>query len=437
MKHGKLAVIARNISSRIDLVRYINHLDDNFKVVLFTNKKPLYISSNIEVRLIPKTKSIVASIARVLYLTIGQLPFYKKNYFVLKLFELSATATRFIWIKGFFIKFRLYLPSLISYDFYINFIGRFGKFDLNGIDRALVITESGSHILIGAMLRSKIPVDAYVYSWDHPFKHMSFSKKVRNWYVWSDDVKNDLVKLHNIDFKKIKILGSTQLSLVDKYISEYGCDSKNTNSKYIYYGCGLGYGDLVFQEIELIKYLSKVLRQLDRGYKLIVRTYPLVEKDKNMYHELKGVNNIIIDEPVKYSGNPGDKSFLIHSGIKKKYDLIRNAEAVFHSGTTLGLEACYFDIPVFFIAADDFTDGKSKVRGLSLFDFMHQQHNIKYLKLTEYENVITKVSQLSSIIRKITQENKSSLYLNYNYKIRSLIPIVTEEKILNDLFLDD
>jgi hypothetical protein len=66
---------------------------------------------------------------------------------------------------------------------------------------------------------------------------------------------------------------------------------------------------------------------------------------------------------------------------------------------------------------------------------MHQQHNIKYLKLSEYENVITKIPQLSSIIRNITQENKSSLYLNY--KIRNLIPIVTEEKILNDLFLDD
>ena len=93
----------------------------------------------------------------------------------------------------------------------------------------------------------------------------------------------------------------------------------------------------------------------------------------------------------------------------QKYSKIYFAKAFFHLGTTLGLEACFTNTPSFII---DFEKTAYTDDYLSMYDFVHQYQNEKYLLLAGFDNVIKSPDELRTILNNIYKDKFQ--YLTYN-----------------------
>lgn len=403
-----IAIIVSFFDLRSDLRRLIAELSKTNKVILFVKPEHeslinRHLSNEISYRLINEAKPTLGNFLTTrLFLLFKKLPKSKRNYYLMETFKAHGLTNSKTKKKALSILFlQKLIPHFMSYDFYLNNLRYTSKTDLSGIDAALTFTEIHDDYLYSRLIKSKIPLFTYVYSWDHAFKHVRFSKRIQ-YLVWHAGISEDLVTMHGIPNNNITVIGSTQLCYLDQFLSTN--TSPKHNYKYFYYACGIGIPSHVEDELAIVIQLAKTIHSIYPTYKLIVRPYPNL-KNWNIYDLLKNQTNIILED------NYRDQDLVTsEEQIMEKFRVISNAKGFFHMGTTLGLEACFTKCPVFIIA----TVPKSQY-SVSIYDFVYQSQNVKYLIHSSKLNTIASYNQLRETLINIDDP----IFLQFSNLIKS------------------
>lgn len=359
--------------------------------ILFIRKEHEDIVKNrlpegIEYRIIEEKKtSLKNTILERIFILFRKLPQTRNNYYLMESFKIGNLKDINQRKKaGLLLKLQKWIPHFLSYDTYLNSLKTKNNTQINDISNFICLTEIYDDYFFARILKEQKNVFVYVYSWDHSCKHTRFSKKVQ-YMVWNEEIKHDLIEIQHIRPEKITVFGSTQLAFVHEFL-ESKIQSVFSGS-YYYYACGIGIQDLIPAELHLIEKLSLKLSALDKDAKLVVRPYPN-NKNWEVYNDLLNQQNIILDDDFK------QKDFSVsENDIMKKFASINKAKAFFHPGTTLGLEACFTRCPSFILDIE--TKNKNSV---SMYNFVNQYQNQKYLINQSKYNCIQNLEQLEEII---------------------------------------
>lgn len=390
---------------RNDVRALIKSICINHKVVVFIRKEheqliQKFMIPGMECRIIDEHLTTKKNIFYTrLYLLFKRLPKSVKNYYLME-------AYKGVGLKDInqrkkakqLLKYQQAAPHFISYDFYLNTIDYKGKTDLSGVDKMIAFTEIYDDFLFARLVREQIPTQVYVYSWDHACKHVRFSKRVQ-YLVWNQDIANDVMGLQGVPAEHITIFGSTQLGYIEQF--HRNATINQNQNPYFHFGCGIGIPELVEQEVIIIGKLADCIAQVYPDYKLYVRPYPNFS-NWAMYDSLLTKSNVVLDNSYKQT----DLS-IKDEDIISKFISINNAVAFFHLGTTLGLEACFTNTPSFILDITTYNNA-----AISLYHFIHQYQNEKYLITDNPLNVITSESQLIATLKDI----QSDKYLDFNKK---------------------
>lgn len=409
---------------RNDVRALIKSLCLEHRVVVFIKREhePLiqkYIIPGMSYRIINEyQKTTLNSLYGKLFLLFKKLPKSKSNYYLMEAFKAGGLVDEVQQRKAFrLLKYQQLLPHFMSYDWYLNRITFSGRTDLTGIDKMVAFTEIYDDYLLARLIHEKLPTFVYVYSWDHACKHVRFSKRL-HYLVWNKDIAQDLSALKGIPNQFIHELGATQLGYIEKFKSAQ--PAKQVTDPYFYYGCGIGISSLVQAEINLILLLADCIQQVYPDHKLLVRPYPNF-KDWTLYNQLLERDNILLDNSYKQS----DLS-VADEDIMEKFNKIEHAVAFFHIGTTLGLEACFTQTPSFIIAIAEQSN-----EAVSLFNFIHQYQNQKYLIQDNTLNAIFSKEQLLSTLKHI----QSPDYLDFNYRTAARFTVKSFNQLAEDLII--
>lgn len=290
-----------------------------------------------------------------------------------------------------------FFPKIISYDFILDRLKSNNSNILNEIKKLLFISKINSDELLAIAIQNGIEVEAYIYSWDHPAKHKEFSKKIK-YIVWNNWVKNDLEILHKIPRNNIKIVGSTQFSYIKEFLFNRPT-KKKYNFEYLYFGCVAGIDRLVEEEVQTILSLARLILE-NSNLKLVVRPYPIL-KNWHLYDKLKKIENIYLDNDYKKEENMSiDKK-----KIFEKLQCIQNSKGFLHMGTTLGLEACFLNVPSIIT---NFGYKKSGIF-INLNNVVNQSHNKQYM-IQKFPNYINDKIQFVNFLKNL--QSKKFLKLN-------------------------
>lgn len=396
----KIGVLANHLDTRKDLCDLLDLLNQNHKIVIYVHKSKaqkiselMPLQTIIPIPVITGITRLFQLILQYSYLVFGKLPASSYNYYLTERIKLLNSDYK-KWPK--FIQSYLLLlskvsPEIISYDRYLDLSLRFKKsFKIDAdVDIFLCFTEISDDWIFAKIIQENKPVWTYVYSWDHPCKMKTFSKRT-NYLVWNNGIKADLITLQHIKAEKIKVWGSTQFASIQQFLKSEKTDLENNpyNFSYIYLGCATGYDALARQEVKYCDQIADLLKSILPNWKLVIRPYPF-QKNKDIYKSLTTLSNVVFDE----SKSSNDK-----------FVRIKNAKAFFHFGTTMGYEAIYFDTPSFLL---DMADQK---KDALLYGFVHQYQNDKYLNTTD-SLVIKSHNELINIFQNLAQE-QPGVYLN-------------------------
>jgi hypothetical protein len=421
---NKIGVLAQYLDTRQDVRLFIKELAVNRKVCLYLKSSDLHCEKyftndkNIEVREIKNIipKNYFNHIWILLYQIFGRLPKSENNYYITENFKLNnSRISFFVKLKQKTILFFSKLvPKFISYDMYLSFLNYKEGTKLNDIQECVCFTQIYDDLFLAELLKKNIVVKVYVYSWDHPCKMKTFSQKANQYYVWNEGLKNDLIDLQKINSDKIKIIGSTQLTFIHNYLSNQK-ESSYYPFEYFYFACATGYPKLVTQEVNVILEIAKALLLVNPHVKIVVRTYPFFGAN-DLYKPLLEMKNIIIDDyKDKYKEELDSEK-----NINDKLHKIQFAKGIMHFGTTLGLEASYFNAPVYLV------DSVKKYK--ELHGFVHQFQNDKYLNL-KFKNVIKKQDQFESVF-----SNNENDLLTYNKVVSSQTKLCDMSGIIKHVY---
>jgi hypothetical protein len=417
----KIGILAQYIDTRNDIRDLIMEMKKHSEICVFVHARDLVYSSlmpGVEFREIKvRSKSrLWNAFVKYVFLFFGRIPASRKNYFFAERTKLKhGNQSSFKIFEKHLSLFMTRLVSVFSYDAYLRAMQYKNETTLDDIDSVLGITEIYDDRFMSVLIKLGKPVSLYVYSWDHPCKMKTFPKSIKHYYVWNEGLEQDLVTLQHIQPEKIKKIGSTQLS----YIPDYkAANLPGIGFRYYYFGCAFGYRELVEEEIDFIKRIAGELLKVDSTLKLVVRPYPFL-KDWSVYNSIKALPNVHMDDRFR---STQEKSFLTHEEILEKFHWIANAEAFIHFGTTMGMEAAYFDTPIIHIAyADD------KV----FYNLLHQYHTDKYLILAGYPNIVRSEDELEQALWSV-KKNKGD-FLLYSKHVASQTGLLSMREIVSNL----
>lgn len=363
-----------------------------------------------------------------LFLQFGRLPKSRQNFYLMEIFKISLNPDaaarkralgRLTW--------RMRLPAVMSYDQYLDRIRYSGKTDLEGIDAFYCFTDIADSYLLARLVREQRPVHVYVYSWDHPCKHIRYSHRTK-YLVWNAGMAEDLVELQGVDRRTIRELGASQFG----YIERYGMPERTADAArrfpfpYVYFGCAIGLPGLVEEELGIVRELARALATAAPDWKLVVRPYPVL-REWHHYEALRSESNLVLDDAFRSKTN-----LSVGEGqIREKFEAMAQAELFLHMGTTLGLECCFTDTPSFLVDFDRFAADKDKA-GLALWPFVHQYQNDKYLAHVPGANRVTSAEQFGEVVRRVAAEGKEA-YRAFNRGVRAVFPVRSFEEVAEGL----
>lgn len=424
MLRNKIGFILNFIDFRNDIREIILRISNKKSVVIFVKKKNLKLTNelfkenlNIEIREFHENELILNNIYKKIFNWFGIIAKSKKNFFLMKYFLIINEKFFLKKLKN-IILFNIsrFFPRFISYDTFLNLINSHYNEIVADIGEFFFITKVESDEFLSYLIKKKFKVTSYVYSWDHPAKHNSFSKRI-NYLVWNDWIKDDLTYLQNIKKEKIKIIGSTQFCYIYDYIKNYNTQKPIINYDYLYFGCAVGIPQIAKQEVEIIINLSKIIKKNNINLKILVRPYPVLE-NWSIYEKLNFYDNIVVEKDFRN----------INLSIKKdkileKYNKIKFAAGFLHLGTTLGIEACFFDSPSIIIDFgynfnNDFMNIKNTI---------HQYQNYKYVIKNNFNYFDNEKKFLNFIM-----SNNKKKYLDFNLKTRKSFNLKSFDKIAEE-----
>ncbi len=419
----KIGFVISFFDFRNDLRKVIEVISLQHQVVIFTPQAfaatiKSVLPKGTELRIISERKpSFRNRLLESGFLLFKKLPASRNNYFLMEQFKISNLRTGLLRKAKakLILNFQRLTPRIYSYDNYLSKLDYTAGTKIDDIDQFVFTTEILDDYLFARLLKSNHPLCVYVYSWDHPCKHTRFSRKIK-YKVWNDSIRTDLIELQGIKAEHITIAGASQLGFLYNYSGQLSVSDQSEN--YIYFGCAIGVEDLVPSEIRIIKQLAHVLKETKPKWKLVVRPYPALN-NWAPYNQLKSIENIRLDNQYR-----SENMSVSDTDIFEKYKTISSARAFFHLGTTLGLEACFTNTPVFII------DFKSKTkRSISIDHFVHQYQNEKYFLTPFKENIIPDVETCRQVLLSLDKKD----YLRPNKQIPSLFPTVSFELFAHKL----
>jgi hypothetical protein len=414
-KRMKIAFVVSFFDFRNDVRRVIAEVARQHEVVVLGRAEQAesiqaHLPEGIEFRLISERQGTLRNrVWEKLYLLFRKIPRSRANFFLMELFKASnqpdtrkrAKARRLVqWMR--------FLPKLLPYDTYLNQLGYLGQTHLDDIDRFICFTAIADDYLLARLIQEKKSVLVYVYSWDHPCKHTCFSSRVR-YACWSEPIREDIISLQNIPADQVTVTGASQFGYIEVY-RRTKVPPRSYPFRYVYFGCAIGIPALVPDEIRLIKILADALGMAQPDWKLLLRPYPVLT-NWAFYEELRQLPNVVFDEDFR----TGDLS-VQEDAILKKYATIEQAEAFFHLGTTMGLEAGFTQTPSFIL---DF--GYSAQEGLSLYNFIHQYQNDRHLINLAPQNAIRSEEMLRQLLTDLANPTFTELnqHIQEGYSLKS------------------
>ncbi len=117
-----------------------------------------------------------------------------------------------------------------------------------------------------------------------------------------------------------------------------------------------------------------------------------------IYDALYEKSNIFFDEYER-----DGESLLDKTQHLQKCDVISAASAVLHAGTTIGLEASYFNPPVIYLNPLDINYGISLGNPNHIFRSWEQYHLQKYYKVMGQSAVVNSIDELEGVLRQIVK----------------------------------
>lgn len=408
---------------RNDVRKVIEAMCRKEEVVLFIRKEHealirTYTHLGFTYRIIQENTSHWRNrLAVIAFLLFRKLPASHQNYYLMEQFKAEALDGPLRQRALSIIQWQRRLPKWLSYDRYLNWLIIAQQTNLEDIDQMITFTEIYDDHLLIRCIRERIPVKVYVYSWDHACKHVRFSNRIQ-YLVWNTDIAKDVQSLQHIPATHIRITGATQLC----YVAWFRQNSvlQPRKSPTIYFGCGVGLPSLAMEEIRVILLLAEHMRQLLPNHTLMVRLYPN-SKNWDMYSTLTACPNIRLDNSYRQQ----DLS-ISDPDILEKFEKIHSAIAFFHVGTTLGLEACFTSTPSFLLNLSPNTG-----EPVSLYHFVHQYQNEKYLIDSHPLNTISTELELRAVLHDISDPQ----YLQLNHDVQERFTVRTFEEMA-DLLLE-
>ena len=244
-----------------------------------------------------------------------------------------------------------------------------------------------------------------IYSWDNPFKFHFIPGLYDKYLVWNKFMGEDLNTLHKIANRKIVSIGGIQFDYL------LGSVKKKEDKEYYYFAFSCGY-KAAKQEIEFFKKIANRLYQINSERKIVARPYPNVIEPL-VYDELMDCKNVII-EKVDNGLLQDDQS------LSKKIRSFDKMITFINIGTTMALEAAYFDIPIIqinFLPKDLVYSQDKKHRPLDIDYIMKNDHLDKYLNIQKFENVVNSFDELARIFQRIEEGDTKGL-LEYSKYLR-------------------
>jgi hypothetical protein len=319
-------------------------------------------------------------------------------------------------LKKTYRKIEAFLPGIFSYDWLLRYTK---NVEVPDIDRLIVFSVVKQHNIIATYLKKNVPIDLYLYSWDHPIKEVAFSCMFRKIYVWNQGLKEDLCFFHSIPDEKVKIVGSTQLAYIHKLRNLPRIDLGL--KKFIYVILTTGREELILQELDFIDKLALHVKKSELHIDLVVRRYP--NMPETLYQTVKSrIHNAgaIFDDTI-YKGEMESREV--------KYHLMQTAEFLIHMGTTVGIEAVLVNKNVIFYTfqSDHYKSQQGLVRDLVMNrNHLHQHHLQKYFIGYKENKVAESVKQCITIIENF-KTSKS------DYSITHGIELISLKEIANNI----
>ncbi|MEI7582809.1 hypothetical protein [Runella sp.] len=420
----KIGFVVSFFDFRNDVRRVIAQVAKQHEVVIFgrpENRDEIlrHLPEGLEFRLINERKqSLWNTLWIKIYILFKRIPKSRHNFFLMELFKASLTSDPKILKKNHeIIKWVRRLPKVISYDFYLKQLQYQGATDLSGIDQFVCFTAIADDFLMARLLHEKYPVKVYVYSWDHACKHICFSERA-HYVCWNERIREDVIELQHIPSTQVKEVGASQFAYIEEFRRAQSELSRTYPFKYVYVGCAIGVVELVKEEVNVVMSIANVLAKARPDLKLVVRPYP-VQGNWELYSTLRSLPNVVMDDGFR------TLDLSVKDGhILEKFEKISNAEAFFHLGTTMGLEACFTDTPSFMM---DY--GYTSKDGLSLYSFIHQYQNDRHLIDLAPQNAVKSEEQLAQIFKDLA----NPIYCELNQKVQAQYQIKSFEEFAKDL----
>lgn len=424
----KVAFVVSFFDFRNDVRRVLSEMAPKHEVIVFgkaseADKIQQHLPAGVEFRLVSERQSTWwNSLWERLYLLFRAIPRSRENFFLMELFKASITQNPVQRKKNYqILNWVRRLPKFISYDTYLNWLQLSRQTLIDDIDQFFFFTAIADDYMLARLLRGRHPkVHIYVYSWDHPCKHTCFSVRAQ-YLVWNEALAEDVNTLQNIPAGQVSVTGASQFGYIEEYHRKYaGKIPRSYDFRYVYFGCAIGTADLVPDEVRVIEMVSKVLAATRPELKLVVRPYP-VQANWALYDPVRQLSNVVIDDGYRNL----DLSVKEHN-IMEKFEKIENAEAFFHLGTTMGLEACFTSTPSFIIDM-----GYTTREGLSLYNFIHQFQNDRHLIDLAPQNAITTEQRLTEVVSDHTRPE----FMLLNQRVRSDYTIKSFSEFADSLII--
>lgn len=376
----KIGILAQYLDTRPDITELINRLGETHRVVVFKKKGDAgeaFASPRTEIRTIDRRLSLRHKLWNVLFKAFGKIPRSRHNYFITEDFKIRNSPSygrnfRTLWNR-LLLWVNYHLPGWISYDFFIRKMKDSVQADISDVDVFLCYTQIYDDGFLGRLPDTGKPVYVLVYSWDHPCKMKCFSRHPGVRYlVWNRDIENDLVTLQGIRRENISPVGTSQFGYLHDYLHDSGPVSESPGFPYLYFAFSTGTLSLALQEMAVIRRLAGLLEKHWPEARLMLRPYPFF-KHPELYSDLARLPNVRLEAaPPAQAGVP--------DRMRHKYGNMSRASAFLHFGTTLGVEAAFFGVPVIYLSL------KEEKLHPGLYYFIHQYQNDAYLHKSHFAN---------------------------------------------------
>ena len=312
-------------------------------------------------------------------------------------------------------------PIKFSYDSFADNLTSHKHFDELEADVVVAVTDVIDTQAYNTIRNSTTPLLIYVTSWDHAPKFNKFFRQKIRYLVWSKSMAEDITKFHSVNSELFDVVGSGQLSFIHDFLNTsidrtvYN-DIPPIKDRYIFFPAAYGYPGLVEQELNFIRQVADIVKDCEALDYVYVRPYPLL-KLQSAYDALLDHPCIRLDRTVYHRND----ELFTRDSIYRKLTVLKSAAMTMHLGTTMGLEAAYFDKPILTIAGSHWDDPQVSPH-LRLSKSLNQFHIQKYFTLDEsYDNVILNQHQLEYAVLKAAY-NPGSM-MDYNSIVKSRFPL--------------